>query len=128
MAAFDTVWRNARLATLAPGLPGLGIVACRDGRIAYAGSEAGLPAGGGTGRSIATGAGSRPDQSVAGALPRLAAGVMREGTRTLGRLAEAGPLEPGKWCDLAIRDVGEVAELVYRTGFNPLHRRVWHGR
>ncbi len=45
----NRLWRNARLATLAPGLPGLGIVehgavACRDGRIAHAGPEADLPA------------------------------------------------------------------------------------
>jgi len=43
------VWRNARLATLAGGLPGLGIVeegaiAVEDGRIAYAGPQAELPA------------------------------------------------------------------------------------
>ena len=55
------------------------------------------------------------------------AGVTREGVRALGRLGETGTLEPGKWCDLAIWDIGEVAELVYRIGFNPLHRRVWHG-
>lgn len=47
---FDRVWRDARLATLAPGKPGLGLVergavAARDGRIVYAGPEAGLPAG-----------------------------------------------------------------------------------
>jgi imidazolonepropionase len=43
------IWRNARLATMAAGLPGLGIVergaiAASDGRIAYAGPEADLPA------------------------------------------------------------------------------------
>ncbi|MFC3071880.1 imidazolonepropionase [Shinella pollutisoli] len=43
------VWRNARLATLAEGLPGLGIVengaiAVENGRIAHAGPEADLPA------------------------------------------------------------------------------------
>ncbi|KMO38674.1 imidazolonepropionase [Methylobacterium tarhaniae] len=42
------VWRNVRLATLAPGLPGIGAVehgalAIRDGRILYAGPEADLP-------------------------------------------------------------------------------------
>ncbi|WP_375461024.1 imidazolonepropionase [uncultured Enterovirga sp.] len=47
---FDTVWRGARLATLAESLPGLGIVergavACRDGRIAFAGPERDLPTG-----------------------------------------------------------------------------------
>ncbi|WP_131194455.1 imidazolonepropionase [Lichenihabitans psoromatis] len=45
----DRLWRNARLATMAPGLPGLGIVeagaiAVKDGRIAYAGPESDLPA------------------------------------------------------------------------------------
>ena len=45
----DRIWRNARLATLAPGLPGLGtvddgIVACRDGHIVFAGAaEDALP-------------------------------------------------------------------------------------
>ena len=55
------------------------------------------------------------------------AGVTREAARALGRLAEIGTLEAGKWCDLAIWDIERPAELVYRLGFNPLHRRVWHG-
>ena len=46
---FDTVWLDARLATLAPAQPGLGLiengaVAARDGRIAFAGPIADLPA------------------------------------------------------------------------------------
>jgi imidazolonepropionase len=45
---FDTIWTNARLATMAPGTPGLGIVedgciAAKDGRIAYAGPALDLP-------------------------------------------------------------------------------------
>lgn len=56
------------------------------------------------------------------------AGVTREAARALGRLDEAGTLEPGKWCDLAIWDVERPAELVYRLGFNPLHSRVWRGQ
>jgi imidazolonepropionase len=45
----DRLWRNARLATLAPGQPGLGVVedgviACRDGLIAYAGPWRDAPA------------------------------------------------------------------------------------
>ncbi len=45
----DRVWRNARLATLAPDRPGLGIIesgliAARDGRMIYAGPEAAAPA------------------------------------------------------------------------------------
>lgn len=56
------------------------------------------------------------------------AGVTREAARALGRLGETGTLETGKWCDLAIWDVDRLAELPYRIGFNPLHRRVWRGR
>jgi imidazolonepropionase len=55
------------------------------------------------------------------------AGVTREAARALGRLAEIGTLEQGKWCDLAIWDIERPAELVYRIGFNPLHARVWRG-
>ena len=56
------------------------------------------------------------------------AAVTREGARGLGLLAETGTLDQGKWCDLAIWDIGRPAELVYRMGFNPLHQRVWRGR
>src|SRR5712691_3464453 len=47
---FDTIWLDARLATLAPGRPGLGVVergavAAKDGRIAFAGPAAELPTG-----------------------------------------------------------------------------------
>ena len=47
---FDTIWLDARLATLALGRPGLGriekgAVAARDGRIAFAGPIAELPSG-----------------------------------------------------------------------------------
>lgn len=56
------------------------------------------------------------------------AGITREGARALGLLGETGTLEAGKWCDLAIWDIERPAELVYRIGFNPLHRRVWRGQ
>ncbi len=56
------------------------------------------------------------------------AGVTREGARALGVLGEAGTLEVGKRCDLAIWDIDRPAELTYRMGFNPLHSRVWMGR
>jgi imidazolonepropionase len=56
------------------------------------------------------------------------AGVTREGARALGVLGESGTLEAGKYCDLAIWDIDRPAELVYRMGFNPLHRRVWRGQ
>lgn len=56
------------------------------------------------------------------------AGVTREAARALGRLDRAGTLERGKACDLAIWNVDEPAELVYRMGFNPLHARVKAGK
>ena len=56
------------------------------------------------------------------------AGVTREAAHALGLGREAGTLEPGKWADLAVWDIGQPAELVYRMGFNPLHARVWRGR
>jgi imidazolonepropionase len=50
MTMFDTIWLDARLASLAPGRPGLGViergaVAAIDGRIAFAGAMADLPTG-----------------------------------------------------------------------------------
>jgi imidazolonepropionase len=56
------------------------------------------------------------------------AGTTREAARALGLLGETGSLEAGKWADLAIWDVERPAELVYRMGYNPLHRRVWRGK
>ncbi len=58
----------------------------------------------------------------------LIAGVTREAARALGRLDSIGTLEAGKWADLAIWNVERLAELPYRMGFNPLHRRVWRGQ
>ncbi|MBX9845041.1 MAG: imidazolonepropionase [Xanthobacteraceae bacterium] len=55
------------------------------------------------------------------------AGVTREAARALGLLDRTGTLSAGKWCDLAIWDIERPAELAYRIGFNPLHRRIWHG-
>jgi imidazolonepropionase len=56
------------------------------------------------------------------------AGVTREGARALGLYDEIGTLEEGKCCDLAIWNIEQPAELVYRIGFNPLHARVWSGQ
>ncbi|MGN6148800.1 MAG: imidazolonepropionase, partial [Rhizomicrobium sp.] len=41
---------------------------------------------------------------------------------------QTGTLEAGKDCDLAIWNVQNLAELVYRMGYNPLHARVWNGQ
>jgi imidazolonepropionase len=54
-------------------------------------------------------------------------GITRNAARALGR-NDIGTLEAGKRCDLAIWDIERPAELVYRMGFNPLHKRVWRGR
>ncbi len=56
------------------------------------------------------------------------AGVTRNAAAALGLGAECGTLEAGKSCDLAIWNIAEPAELVYRIGANPLHARVWRGQ
>src|SRR5258705_11699216 len=48
MVAFDTIWLDARRATVSPDRPGLGVIergaiAGKDGRIAFAGATADLP-------------------------------------------------------------------------------------
>jgi imidazolonepropionase len=55
-------------------------------------------------------------------------GVTVNAAAALGLSGEIGTLEPGKACDLAIWDVGDPAELVYRIGFNPLHQRIKDGQ
>jgi imidazolonepropionase len=50
------------------------------------------------------------------------AGVTVHAARALG-LADAGRLVPGARADLAAWDVDTPAELVYRLGASPLHRR-----
>jgi len=54
-------------------------------------------------------------------------GVTRHAARALGR-TDIGTLEVGKACDLSIWDIDLPAELVYRIGFNPLHRRIRGGQ
>ena len=56
------------------------------------------------------------------------AGVTRNAATALGLQAETGTLVKGTWADLAIWDIERPAELVYRMGFNPLWKRVWHGQ
>ena len=53
--------------------------------------------------------------------------MTREAARALGLSGEIGTLEAGKSCDLAIWSVERLAELPYRMGANPLHRRVFAG-
>ena len=55
-------------------------------------------------------------------------GVTRNAAKALGLEAETGTLVSGKWADLAIWNIDRPAELVYRMGFNPLWKRVWHGQ
>ena len=55
-------------------------------------------------------------------------GVARHAAKALGVQAEAGTLEVGKHCDLAIWDIERPADLVGRIGFNPLHQRIWMGQ
>ncbi|MDO9367550.1 MAG: imidazolonepropionase [Sphingopyxis sp.] len=55
-------------------------------------------------------------------------GVTVNAAAALGLGDEIGTLEAGKACDLAIWDVSDPAELVYRIGFNPLHQRIKDGQ
>ena len=55
------------------------------------------------------------------------AGVTREAARALGILDETGTIEVGKSADLAIWNIDEPAELIYRIGFNPLSARIFKG-
>ena len=54
------------------------------------------------------------------------AGVTCHAARALG-LEDRGRLAAGCRADLAIWDVDHPAELAYRIGYNPLHRRVFAG-
>lgn len=55
-------------------------------------------------------------------------GVTANAAQALGLTGEIGTLEPGKTCDLAVWNISDPAELVYRIGFNPLHCRVKDGQ
>jgi imidazolonepropionase len=56
------------------------------------------------------------------------AGVTRNAARALGLGDQIGVLAAERRCDLAIWDIEQPAELVYRMGFNPLRARFWSGR
>jgi imidazolonepropionase len=56
------------------------------------------------------------------------AGVTCHAARALGLQDSIGTIAAGQWCDLAIWNVAEPAELVNNLGARPLHRRFWHGR
>ena len=55
-------------------------------------------------------------------------GVTCHAARALGRQDSVGTIAPGKWCDLAVWNAGEPAELVNNLGARPLHDRFWHGQ
>lgn len=55
------------------------------------------------------------------------AGVTRNAARALG-LKDRGVIAAGQRADLAIWDVKHPAELSYRIGFNPLHKRIFGGQ
>ena len=53
-------------------------------------------------------------------------GATVHAAKALG-LPDRGRLAPGQIADLAVWNVGHPAELAYRIGFNPLHRRIIGG-
>ena len=56
------------------------------------------------------------------------AGDSPNSARAVGFHNEPGTFEAGKWADLAVCDIETPAELIYRMGYNPLHKRVWRDR
>ncbi len=52
------------------------------------------------------------------------AGVTIEAAEALGIAAETGMIHTGMRAELAVWDAEDPAELAYRIGFNPLHRRI----
>lgn len=54
-------------------------------------------------------------------------GVTVNAAHALGLQKEIGTLQVGKACDLAVWDIADPAQLVYRIGLNPLHARIKDG-
>ena len=54
------------------------------------------------------------------------AGVTVNAARALG-LDDRGRIAPGLLADLAVWEAGHPAELAYRIGATPLHRRIFEG-
>ena len=54
------------------------------------------------------------------------AGVTRNAAKALG-LLDCGTIAVDQQADLAVWDVSHPAELAYRIGFNPLHKRIFQG-
>ena len=54
------------------------------------------------------------------------AGVTRNAAHALG-LTDRGTIAAGQRADLAVWDIETPAELAYRIGFNPLHKRICGG-
>jgi len=54
------------------------------------------------------------------------AGVTRVAAAALGH-SDCGRIAPGLRADLAVWDIDHPAELSYRIGFNPLHKRIFGG-
>ncbi len=52
--------------------------------------------------------------------------VTRNSARALG-LSDTGVIMPGLRADMVVWDVNHPAELSYRIGFNPLHKRIFGG-
>ncbi len=52
--------------------------------------------------------------------------VTRNAARALG-LSDTGIIMPGLRADMVVWDVNHPAELSYRVGFNPLHKRIFGG-
>ena len=55
------------------------------------------------------------------------AGITRNAAKALG-LTDTGAIAPDKRADLCIWNIEQPAELAYRIGFNPLHKRIFGGQ